>query len=113
MACDSEIRPSAKDQRMAKVVTFSVTAVPKNGANGSFRNTLLSLQTADLKDCILSVFHIGDSYALLSGEALPTVHTTSNGALRTYLLDRLAGNDTGLDFDVRIDGRSESARSRS
>lgn len=98
---------------MAKVVTFSVTAVPQYGANGSLRNILLSLQSYDLEDCILSVFHIGDSYALLSGEALPTIHTTSNAALRTYLIDRLAGNDIRLDFDVKIDGPSESVRSRS
>jgi hypothetical protein len=37
----------------------------------------------------------------------------SNGALRMYLLDRVTENDTGLDFDVKIDGRSESTRSRS
>lgn len=98
---------------MANAVTFSVTAMPKSGANDSFRDNLLGLHTADLKDCILSVFHIGDSYALLSGEALPTVHTTSNTALRRYLLDRLTGDDGGLDFDVKIDLRSESGRSRS
>jgi hypothetical protein len=97
---------------MAKAVTFSLTAVPKNGAQGSFRNTVLSLQTADLKDCILSVFHISDSYALLSGEALPAAHTSTNAALRAYLLPRLAENDTALDFDVKIDRHSESIRSR-
>ncbi|MET3934473.1 hypothetical protein [Arthrobacter sp. OAP107] len=62
---------------MAKAVTFSMTAVPKNGAQDSFRNTVLSLELADLKDCILSVFHISDSYALLTGEALPAAHTTT------------------------------------
>jgi hypothetical protein len=98
---------------MAKAVTFSVTAVPTVGAQGSFRNTVLSLRTAELKDCILSVFHVSDSYALLSGEALPAAHTTTNAALRTYLLRRLAGDGTGLDFDVKIDRGSESSRSRS
>ena len=98
---------------MAKAVTFSVTAVPKDGANTSFRNILLSLQSADLKDCILSVFHISDSYALLSGEALPAAHTTTNAALRTYLLERLAGDDIGLDLGVKIDRCSEPTRRRS
>jgi len=67
---------------MAKAVTFSMTAMPKNGAQGSFRNTVLSLEIADLKDCILSVFRISDSYALLSGEVLPAAHTSTNAALR-------------------------------
>ncbi|MBT2550705.1 hypothetical protein [Arthrobacter sp. ISL-65] len=98
---------------MAKAVTFSVTAMPKNGAQGSFRNNVLSLRTSDLQDCILSVFHVSDSYALFSGEALPAPHTTSNAALRAYLLRRLAGDDTGLDFEVKIARVSESARSRS
>jgi hypothetical protein len=94
---------------MAKAVTFSMTAIPKNGARGSFRNTVLSLQTSDLQDCILSAFHISDSYALFSGEALPAPHTTSNAALRAYLLRRLAGEDAGLDFEVNITPVSESA----
>lgn len=98
---------------MARAVAFSMTAMPKNGAQGSFRNTVLSLRTDDLQDCILSVFHIGDSYALFSGEALPAPHTTSNADLRAYLLRRLAGDDTGLDFEVKIDPVSESVRSRS
>lgn len=98
---------------MAKAVTFSMTAVPKNGAQGSFRNTVLSLETANLKDCFLSVFHISDSYALLNGEALPASHTTTNAALRAYLLRGLVGNASDLDFDVKIDRRSESTRSRS
>jgi hypothetical protein len=98
---------------MAKAVTFSVTALPRNGAQGSFRNTVLSLRTDDLQDCILSVFHVSDSYALFSGEALPAPHTTSNAALRAYLLRGLTGGDTGLDFDVKIARVSESTRSRS
>ena len=87
---------------MAKAVAFSMTAMPENDAKGSFRNTLLSLRTDDLQDCILSVFHISDSYALFSGEALPAPHTTSNAALRAYLLRRLAGDCSGLDFEVKI-----------
>ncbi|MDQ1060346.1 hypothetical protein QFZ23_004247 [Arthrobacter globiformis] len=98
---------------MAKAVTFSVTALPRNGAQGSFRNTVLSLRTDDLQDCILSVFHVSDSYALFNGEALPAPHTTSNAALRAYLLRRLTGDDTDLDFDVKIARVSESTRSRS
>jgi hypothetical protein len=89
---------------MAKVVTFSVTVVPKHGPDGGFRDTVLSLRTGDLEDCILSVFHISDSYALLSGEALPAAHTTTNTALRGYLLRRLARDHSSLDFDVRIEG---------
>jgi hypothetical protein len=96
---------------MAKAVTFSVTAVRKNGALANFRDSVLNLPTSELEDCILSVFHLGDSYALLSGEAIPAAHTTSSAALRAYLLHRLAGDDTGLDFDVKIDRGSESAHS--
>jgi len=96
---------------MAKAVTFSMTAMPKNGAQGSFRDTVLSLRTDDVHDCILSVFHVSDSYALFSGEALPAPHTTSSAALRTYLLQRLAGEGTDLDLDVKIARVSESARS--
>jgi hypothetical protein len=97
---------------MAKAVTFSMTAMPKNGAQGSFRDTVLSLRTDDLQDCILSVFHVSDSYALFSGEALPAPHTTSSAALRAYLLQRLAGDGIGLDLDldVKIARVSESAR---
>jgi hypothetical protein len=69
---------------MPKAVTFSMTALPGNGAQGSFRNNVLSLRTDDLQDCILSVFHVSDSYALFSGEALPAPHTISNAALRAY-----------------------------
>jgi hypothetical protein len=98
---------------MAKAVTFSVTAVHKSGTQASFRDSMLNLQTSELEDCILSVFHLGDSYALLSGEALPAAHTTSSAALRAYLLHTLAGDDTGLDFEVKIDRGSESTRSRS
>ena len=98
---------------MARAVTFSVTAVRKNGAQADFRDTVLNLPTTALQDCILSVFHLGDSYALLSGEALPAEHTTSNAALRAYLLRGLVGDDTGLDFDVKIDRSTESARCRS
>ncbi|MGN7251768.1 MULTISPECIES: hypothetical protein [unclassified Arthrobacter] len=98
---------------MAKAVSFSVTAMPKSGAQGSFRDTVMSLRISDLQDCILSVFHISDSYALFSGEALPAPHTTSNGALRAYLLHRLAGGDAGLDFEVKIARVSEPARSGS
>ncbi|MDP9695812.1 UNVERIFIED_ORG: hypothetical protein J2X79_003389 [Arthrobacter globiformis] len=96
---------------MATAVTFSVTAIPRNDAQGSFRNSVLSLRTDNLQDCILSVFHISDSYALFSGEALPAPHTTSNAALRAYLLRRLAGDGTGLDFEVKIARVSESVRS--
>ncbi|WP_146617423.1 hypothetical protein [Arthrobacter globiformis] len=85
--------------------------MPKSGAQGSFRNSVLSLRTDDLQDCILYAFHTSDSYALFSGEALPAPHTTSNAALRAYLLGRLAGDDTGLDFEVKIAPVSESARS--
>jgi hypothetical protein len=74
----------------------------QNGAQGSFRNAVMSLRTSDLQDCTLSAFHISDSYALFSGEALPAPHTTSGAALRAYLLHRLAGGDTGLDFEVKI-----------
>jgi hypothetical protein len=98
---------------MAKAVTFSMTAVPKHGAQGTFRDAVLSLGTEDLHDCILSVFHVSDSYALFSGEALPAPHTTSNAALQEYLLRRLAGDDTGLDLDVKIARVSESAGSSS
>ena len=73
----------------------------------------MSLPSADLKDCILSVFHISDSYALLSGEVLPAAHTSTNAALRAHLLGRLVGNDSGLDLYVKIGRRSESIRSRS
>jgi hypothetical protein len=90
---------------MANAVTFSVTVVPASGAHGSFRKTVLSLKLFELRDCILSVFHIGDSYAVLSGEALPAPHTNTNAALRMYLLRRLTGDDTGLDFHVKIDRR--------
>ena len=83
---------------------ISFTTVPKNGALGSFRDTVLNLRTDELEDCFLSVFHVSDSYALLSGEALP-------GALRAYLIRRLTRNDTGLEFDVKIDQASESAPS--
>ncbi|MDQ0618541.1 hypothetical protein [Arthrobacter globiformis] len=93
---------------MAKAVTFSVTALPRNGAQDSFRDTVLGLRTDDIQDCILSVFHVSDSYALFSGQALPAPHTTSNTALRAYLLRRLAGDDAGLDFDVKIARVSES-----
>lgn len=65
----------------------------------------------ELEDCFSSVFHVSDSYALLSGEALPGAHTATNAALRAYLIRRLTGNDTGLDFDVKIDQASEFARS--
>ena len=95
---------------MGNTVTFSFTTVPKNGAQGSFRATVLNLRTDELEDSFLSVFQVSDSYALLSGEALPGAHTT-NVALRAYLIRRLTGNDTGLDFDVKIDQASESARS--
>ena len=98
---------------MANTVTFSVTTMPKNGAQGSFRDTVLNLRTDELQDCFLSVFHVSDSYALLSGEALPGAHTATNAALRAYLIRRLGGIDTWLDFDVRIDRASEAARSRS
>jgi hypothetical protein len=100
-----------EDQSMANLVTFSVTVVPINGAHGingahsSFRETVLSLRTSELRDCFLSVFHIGDSYALLSGEALAAPHTTTNAALRAYLLPWLSGDDPGLDFHVKIDRR--------
>ena len=98
---------------MAPAVTFSMTALPKNGTQGSFREAVLSLRTDDLEDCILSAFHISDGYALFSGEALPAAHTTSNAALREYLLRGLAGDDTGLDFDVKIARLAESDRCRS
>ena len=98
---------------MAKAVKFSVTAMRKNGAKGSFRDTILNLQSSELEDCILSVFHLDDSYALLSGEALPAAHTTSNAMLRAYLLHKLAADGTDFDFDVKIDRRTECARSRS
>lgn len=88
---------------MANTVTFSVTATPKNGAQDIFRDAVLTLQAARLRDCILSVFHINDTYALLSGEALPAEHTRTNAALRTYLVGRLLRDDTGLDLDVKID----------
>jgi hypothetical protein len=99
-----------RDQSMAKTVTFSVTAMRKNTDQDSFRRTVSNLQSSELGDCIISVFHLGDSYALLSGEALPAAHTTSNAALRAYLLRRFAGDDTGLDFDVKIDRRTDCAR---
>ncbi|MBN3496793.1 hypothetical protein [Arthrobacter pascens] len=98
---------------MAKTVTFSVTTMPRKGAQGSFRDTVLNLRTDQLEDCFLSVFHISDSYALLTGEALPGAHTATNAELRTYLTHRLAGHDSLLDFDVKIDRASEPARSRS
>jgi hypothetical protein len=98
---------------MPSTVTFSVTTMPRRGAEGSFREIVRGLRTDDLEDCFLTVFHVGDSYALLSGEAIHSAHTATNDALRTYLLGRLAGNRIGLDFDVRIDRDSEAARSRS
>jgi hypothetical protein len=79
-----------------------MTAMPKNGAQGSFRDTVLGLRTNDVQDCILSVFHVSDSYALFSGEALPAPHTTSSAELRAYLLQRLAGDGADLDLDVKI-----------
>jgi hypothetical protein len=99
-----------RDQSVAMAVTFSVTATRKNGDQGSFRDTILNLQSTELGDCFISLFHLGDSYALLSGEALPAAHTTSNAELRAYLLGRFSGDDTGLDFDVKIDRRTECAR---
>ncbi|MFJ5696866.1 hypothetical protein [Arthrobacter sp. NPDC093139] len=98
---------------MANTVTFSVTTMPRKGAQGNFRDTVLNLQTDALEDCFLSVFHIGDSYALLNGEALPGAHTATNAQLRAYLIHRLAAHDSLLDFDVKIDRASEPARSRS
>jgi hypothetical protein len=96
---------------MANTVTFSVTTMPKSGAQGSFRDTVQNLRTDQLEDCFLSVFHISDSYALLNGEALPGAHTASNAALRAYLAHRLTSDGALLDFDVKIDHASESARS--
>lgn len=96
---------------MANTVRFSVAAAPKNGAQGNFRDTVLNLRTDELEDCFLSVFHVSDTYALLSGETLPGAHTATNAALRAYLIRLLTGNDAGLDFDVKIDQASESARS--
>lgn len=98
---------------MAKAVTFSMTAMPTTGAQGSFRDDILSLRTDDVQDCILSVFHVSDSYALFTGEALPAPHTTSSADLRAYLLQRLVGDDAGVDLDVKIARVSESARSKS
>lgn len=92
-------------------VKFSVTAMRNYGDQGSFRDTILNLQSTELGDCIISVLHLGDSYALLSGEAFPAVHTASHAALRTYLLRKFARDDTGLDFDVKIDRRTECAHS--
>lgn len=63
---------------MANAVTFSVTAVGKNGAQGSLRQTVSNLQKSDLEDLHPACF---DSYAVLSGEALPATHTTPNAAL--------------------------------
>lgn len=83
---------------MTTAVAFSVTAVRKNGAQGSLHETVSNLQKSDLEDCILSVFHLADSYAVLSGEALPAAHTTSNAALREYLIRQFAGDDAGIDF---------------
>ncbi|MFC9351926.1 hypothetical protein [Arthrobacter sp. NPDC057013] len=88
-----------------------MTAMPKTGAQGCFRDTVLSLRTDDVQDCILSMFHVSDSYALFSGEALPAPHTTSSAALRAYLLQRLAGDGAALDLDVKIARVPESARS--
>lgn len=42
-----------------KAVTYSMTAVRKNGTQASFRHSMLNLQTSELEDCILSVFHLG------------------------------------------------------
>lgn len=67
----------------------------------------------DLQDCILSVSHVSDSYAPLQRRSTPHPRTTSNAALRAYLLRRLAGDDTSWDFDVKIARVSESTRSRS
>lgn len=44
--------------------------------------------------------------------ALRAAHTTTSAALREYLLPRLAEDEAVLDFDVKIDMRSESTRSR-
>ncbi|MFP3463566.1 hypothetical protein R5O87_22235 [Arthrobacter globiformis] len=88
-----------------------MTAMPTNGAQGSFRDDVLGLRTDEVQDCILSVFHISDSYALFTGEALPAPHTTSSAELRAYLLQRLVGDAAGLDLDVKIAWAAESARS--
>lgn len=96
---------------MPRTVTFSVTTMPRNGSEETFRHAVLNLRTDELEDCFLSVFHVGDTYALLSGEAIPGAHTATNDALRAYLIRRLAGNCSGLDFDVKIDQASEGARS--
>jgi hypothetical protein len=98
---------------MPSTVTFSVTTMPRSGSEGSFREIVRNLRTDELEDFFLTVFHVGDSYAILSGEAIHSPHTATNDALRTYLLHQLAGNSLGVDFDVRIDRDSEAARSRS
>lgn len=96
---------------MPSTVTFSVTTMPRNGSEGSFRETVRTLRTDELEDCFLTVFHVSDSYALLSGEAIPGAHTATNDSLRAYLIRRLEGKDIGLDFDVKIDRGPEASRS--
>lgn len=98
---------------MPSTVTFSVTTMPRRGSERAFREIVRNLRTDELEDCLLSVFHVGDSYAVLSGEAIHSAHTASNDTLRAYLVRCLAGDGIGLDFDVKIDRASEAARTRS
>jgi hypothetical protein len=58
------------------------------------------------EDCFLTVFHIENSYALLSGEAIPGAHTATNSAVSAYLARCLGVDDVGLDLQVKIDEAS-------
>lgn len=56
------------------MVTFCVTAPHKNDAKGNFRAAVMSLRADDPQACILSAFHITDSYALLAAKGSPPAH---------------------------------------
>jgi hypothetical protein len=91
-----------KDQKMFSTVTFSVTALPRKGAGAAFRDDVANLRAEELEGCFLSAFHVGESFAMISGEIVQGEHTVSNGALALHLTRRLkAGRD--LDFYVSID----------
>lgn len=94
---------------MPGTVTFSVAVLPGDGAEDVFRDSVQNLQLHDLDDCFVTVFHMGESYALLSGEAIPGAHTATNSALSAYLTRRLIEGGAHLDFEVKIDEATTTA----
>ncbi|WP_457974602.1 hypothetical protein [Arthrobacter sp. D1-17] len=84
-------------------MTFSAAALPRDGAEDAFRDSVQNLRLHAIDDCFLTVFHVGDSYALLSGETIPGAHTATNSALSAYLTRCLIGDDVALDLEAKID----------